>query len=216
MGPQHFIGNGLADKFAKLGVLMNPFPQWYRDYYIGEYKLVTRILEFGAYVNWGSNEVVDTTKANVKQVLSELNADLPKPSQPEASIAMNPMPAKEPKGSQDGDEKTKKALPGSEPNGSQDGGKAEDKQEADRRRKAESLSEDQRKLRDLAVKHGHVPIVRNGHAFCKVCSSYAAKGWKKSNLVKQTCTGPSIQVGNLNRLWAGLNPQTGRPFDKVT
>ena len=113
-------------------------------------------------------------------------------------------------------ERLTKTLPGSEPTGSQDGGKAEDKQEADQRRKAESLSEDQRKLRDLAVKHGHVPIIRNGHAFCKVCSSYAAKGWEKSNLVKQTCTGPSIQVGNLNRLWAGLNPQAGRPFDKVT
>ena len=214
MGPQHFIGNGFADKFAKMGVQLNPFPQWFRDYYIGEYKLVMRILEFGAYVNWGSNEVVDTTKANVKQVLAELNADLPSYSQQAAAASQPKASFSEPKGSQE--------PKFSEPKGSQEGtgiktkDKAEDKDKAEPQPKAASLTEDQRKLRDLAVKLGHVPIIRNGHAFCKVCSSYAAKGWKKSNLVKQKCTGPSMQVGNLNRLWAGLNPRTGLPFDKVT
>ena len=31
MGPQHFIGNGFADKYAKMGVQMCSFPQWFRD-----------------------------------------------------------------------------------------------------------------------------------------------------------------------------------------
>ena len=106
-------------------------------------------------------------------------------------------------------------MPDSVPNDTQES-EAKDNEEAAPHHKAKGLTEEQLNLRDLAVKQGHVPIIRSGHAFCKICSSYAAKGWKKSNLVKQTCTGPSIQVGNLNRLWAGLNPQTGRPFDKVT
>ncbi|CAK0853963.1 unnamed protein product [Prorocentrum cordatum] len=62
IGPQHFIGNGFADAYAKRGAQMHQHEAWHRAAYIQRFQLVSDILEFAAPVGVLGHGLEDTSE----------------------------------------------------------------------------------------------------------------------------------------------------------
>ena len=54
-------------------------------------------------------------------------------------------------------------------------------------------------LKALARAKSHSVVACRHFAYCKICASYAAKGWQRSNLVRKVCSGPTSQIGTHSR-----------------
>ena len=68
IGELDFLGNQLADKFAKQGAKIVDWPPWVSGTYIEKYKLVVGILEFAARLAVLTDDVVDTTQRHTYQM----------------------------------------------------------------------------------------------------------------------------------------------------
>ena len=61
-----------------------------------------------------------------------------------------------------------------------------------------------------ATGFGHHVVVRKGYAFCRMCARYAQSQWHG---LHKPCTGHTIHIGRLNRLWNGIHPGTGASLE---
>ena len=223
MGPRLFLGNGLADKYAKLGAQQQQHTAWHRQAYIQRYQLVQDVLEFSAYVGVLGRGIVDTSPPRGSEPPTEV------PSQPlgggpgppvlapseEAELeahAPSPPPVQPAPGLDRVGEGPERTGPAPPVLAESEEGVAEDPPPPPPPPLQPVGGLDGvggRYERARAAGHRVVRLPRV--SFCQRCARYAQDRWIG---LLDSCPGedPRKNAGRLKRLWQGKHPTTNRPF----
>ena len=204
-----------SDKCAKAGVTLDTFAYFYVDLYASLYSKIVSIVEFAVEVSRRSVTVVDTTKRKVREAAH---------STPNFSTGTDFVVVADAESTEQlalGRHCTEgvprlscDVLFEAEPSYRATLAASSFEQPAVPAPRGPAVVTPRTDTRSDAVRKasacGHRLVVRPAFVFCRSCARYASHWWV--NLHKP-CNGPTDQVGNLNRLWQGINPRSGKPFE---
>ena len=223
MGPRRFLGNQLADRFAKLGAQQQQHPAWHRQAYLQRFQLVQDVLEFAAYVGVLGRGIEDTSPLNGTEPLPEALGQAPETGPgdrdpassgdagPEAPPQASPPLAQPAHGLDEVGGDTARADPGPPIVLSDGEGLEALASPPPPPLQLESGLEGVGGKLERARAAGHRVVRLPRVVFCQRCARYAQDRW--IGLLAR-CPGddPRKNAGRLNRLWQGKHPTTNRPF----